>query len=276
MEGILFVFKSIIMGIVEGLSEFLPISSTGHLIIAQSLVNWPNDEFNKMFSVVIQLGAILAVVILFWPKLWHKIKALFRGEKEGINFLIIWVVGCIPAAIFGVLLNDFIDDNLFSVPTVVAALVIGATMMLLFERFLGQRNKVKTLEEITPKQALVVGLFQCLSLWPGFSRSAATIMGGWALGYTTSLAAEYSFFLAIPVMFGASAWSMRKFDFGHMAVDQWVALSIGFLVSFLVAFLVVKRFMDFLRTHKLKGFAYYRYILSAVLLILMFSGILQV
>ncbi|MGI6077624.1 MAG: undecaprenyl-diphosphate phosphatase [Fastidiosipilaceae bacterium] len=276
MEGILFVLKSILLGIVEGLSEFLPISSTGHLIIAQSLVNWPNDEFNKMFSVVIQLGAILAVVILFWPKLWHKIKSLFRGEKEGINFFIIWIVGCIPAAIFGVLFNDFIDEKLFSVPTVVAALIVGATLMLLLERFMGRQNRVKSLEEITPKQALVVGLFQCLSLWPGFSRSAATIMGGWAMGFTTSLAAEYSFFLAIPVMFGASGWSMRKFDFSHMFVDQWVALIVGFLVSFLVAFLVVKKFMAFLRTHKLKGFAYYRYIISAVLLFLMFSGVLKV
>ena len=139
MEGILFVLKSILLGIVEGLSEFLPISSTGHLIIAQSLVNWPNDEFNKMFSVVIQLGAILAVVILFWPKLWHKIKSLFRCEQEGINFFIIWIVCCIPAAIFGVLFNDFIDEKLFSVPTVVAALIVGATLMFFWNVLWGDR-----------------------------------------------------------------------------------------------------------------------------------------
>lgn len=275
MEQIIFVLKSILMGIIEGLTEFLPVSSTGHLIIGQALTGWPNDDFNKMFSVVIQLGAILAVLILFWPKLWGKIKSLFRREKEGINFFIIWVVGCIPAAILGALFNDFIDDHLFSVFTVVGALIAGGSMMLIFERYLGDRKRVKTLEEITPAQAIIVGLFQCLSLWPGFSRSASTIMGGWACGFTTSIAAEYSFFLAIPIMFGASGWSMRKVDFGGLALHQWVALILGFLVAFVVALLVVKKFMEFLRTHKLRGFAYYRFGLSALLIVLMRTGVLH-
>ncbi len=274
MEQIWFVIKALVMGVVEGLSEFLPISSTGHLIITQNVLRWPSDEFTKMFSVVIQLGAILAVLILFWPKLWEKLKSFFRGEKEGRNFMIIWVVGCVPAALIGVLADDFIDEHLFSVPTVIAALVVGGVMMILMERHFGKNVKVKTLEEITPKQAVAVGLFQCLSLWPGFSRSAATIMGGWACGFTTSLAAEYSFFLAIPIMFGASGWSMRKVSFASLTSTEWTALIIGFLVAFAVALLVVNQFMRFLRSHKLRGFAVYRFGLSALLMVLLLAGVL--
>jgi undecaprenyl-diphosphatase len=227
-----------------------------------------------MFSVVIQLGAILAVLILFWPKLWDKVKSFFRGEKEGRRFMAIWVVGCLPAAVVGALGNDFIDEHLFSVPTVIAALVAGGILMILMETKFRKNSKVNSLEEITPKQALIVGLFQCLSLWPGFSRSAATIMGGWACGFTTPLAAEYSFFLAIPIMFGASGWSMRKVSFANLALAEWMALIVGFLVAFLVALLVVKQFMAFLRRHNLRGFAYYRFGLSAVLSVLLLTGVL--
>lgn len=275
MESIFFVLKAMLMGIVEGLTEFLPVSSTGHLIITQAVTGWPNDDFTKMFSVVIQLGAILAVLILFWPKLWNKLKSLFRGEKEGRHFLLIWVIGCIPAAVLGVLLNDFIDAHLFSVPTVIGALTVGGLLMLIFEKRFGARRSVRSLEAISPKQAAVVGAFQCLSLWPGFSRSAATIMGGWACGYSTAVAAEYSFFLAIPIMFGASGWSLRKFSFGSMTLEQGFALALGFLTAFLVAFVVVRKFMDFLRRHKLRGFAYYRFAVSAVLLVLLLAGVLR-
>lgn len=273
MEDIWFVIKALIMGVVEGLSEFLPISSTGHLIITQNLLKWPNNEYTKMFSVVIQLGAILAVLLLFWPKIWTKLKSFFRGEKEGRNFMLIWVIGCIPAAVLGVLGNDFIDEHLFSVPTVIAALVVGGILMIVTERRYSENTTVQSMDEITPKQALIVGLLQCVSLWPGFSRSAATIMGGWVSGFSTSLAAEYSFFLAIPIMFGASGYSLLKVSVADISTTQWVALIIAFLTAFVVALLVVKQFMAFLRKHKLRSFAYYRFALSAVLLILMLTGV---
>lgn len=275
MGDIIFVLKAILMGIVEGLTEFLPVSSTGHLIITQAVTGWPNNEFTRMFSVVIQLAAILAVVILFWPKLWHKVKSFFRGETEGRQFILIWVLGCLPAAVLGVLFDDFIDEHLFSVPTVALALFVGAILMLVSERYLARRGPLVRLEQIRPKQAVLVGLSQCLSLWPGFSRSAATIMGGWACGFNTSLAAEYSFFLAIPVMFGASGWSLRKYSFAGMSLTEAVALAVGFLVSFLVAYLVVRSFMAFLRKHKLQGFAWYRIGIAVVLAVLWGIGVLR-
>ncbi len=266
---IFFVLKAIFLGIVEGLTEFLPVSSTGHLIITQSLIDWKNDDFNKMFSVVIQLGAILAVVCLFWPKIWEKLKGVFRGDKTALRFFGIWIIGCLPAAVLGVLFDDFIDHHLFSVPTVIAALVVGGLLLIGFENWKGDRGRLTRLEDITPRQALLVGVFQCLSLWPGFSRSASTIMGGWLGGFSTALAAEYSFFLAIPIMFGASGWSLRKMDLSSMTEAHWAALILGFLVAFLVAFLVVKAFMRFLRTHRLRGFGYYRLALSGLLLVLL-------
>ena len=232
MQQILFVLKAIILGIVEGVTEFLPVSSTGHLIIFSRFLGMPDDDFMKMFMVVIQLGAILAVLFLFWKKLWGKIKLFFRGDSEGVSFVKVWVLGCIPAAVLGFLLNDLIDEYLFSVTTVAVALIAGALMLLFFEETWAKKSKKKDLKEITTKDALIVGVWQCVSMWPGFSRSAATIMGGWNRGMTTTLAAEYSFFLAIPVMFGASGLKLAKFDFAGVQVYQYFALIAGFLVAF--------------------------------------------
>ncbi|MDD2213911.1 MAG: undecaprenyl-diphosphate phosphatase [Oscillospiraceae bacterium] len=277
MDGIIFVLKAIVMGIVEGLSEFLPISSTGHLIITQHLLGLPDDEFQNMFSVVIQLGAILAVLLLFWPRIWDRLKALCRWEKSGRHFFLVWIIGCVPAVVLGLIYEVLeLDTYLFSVPTVTVALVTGALLMLWLE----QRHDsglLKTaagdwtqdMQQITLKQAWVVGLMQCLSLWPGFSRSAATIMGGWVAGFTTPLAADYSFFLAIPIMFGASGLKLFTFSFKGITLPQVTALVLGFLVAFIVALLVVRAFMSFLHKHKLRGFAYYRLALAGLLIILM-------
>ncbi len=274
MQQILFVLKAIILGIVEGVTEFLPVSSTGHLIIFSRFLGMPDDDFMKMFMVVIQLGAILAVLFLFWKKLWGKIKLFFRGDSEGVSFVKVWVLGCIPAAVLGFLLNDLIDEYLFSVTTVAVALIAGALMLLFFEETWAKKSKKKDLKEITTKDALIVGVWQCVSMWPGFSRSAATIMGGWNRGMTTTLAAEYSFFLAIPVMFGASGLKLAKFDFAGVQVYQYFALIAGFLVAFVTAMLVVKAFLVFLRTKPLKTFAYYRIALAAVLILLMLFNLI--
>ena len=179
---LLFIFKNIIMAIVEGITEFLPVSSTGHLIISQNVLGLPADEFNNMYSVVIQLAAILAVVILFWSRIWTKLTSFFRGEKEGRHFMLVWVVGCIPAVVLGLAYELLdLDDLLFTVPVVAAALIVGSFFMLFLEKRHEDRikkNQIQTeqMDDMSVKQALIVGFAQCASLWPGFSRSAATIM----------------------------------------------------------------------------------------------------
>lgn len=271
MQQILFVIKAIILGIVEGVTEFLPVSSTGHLIIFSKLLGMPDDEFMKMFIVVVQLGAILAVVFLFWKKLWAKIKLFFRGDSEGVNFVKVWVLGCVPAAVLGFLFDDLIDKYLFSVTTVAIALIIGAALLLVLEQIWAKHRKKTDLNDITTKDALIVGAWQCISMWPGFSRSAATIMGGWHSGMTTALAAEYSFFLAIPIMFGASGLKLVKFEFAGIQVYQYFALIMGFAVAFVTAMLVVKAFMDFVRQKPLKVFSFYRLGLGILLIILIIA-----
>ncbi len=275
---LIYVLKNIVLGIIEGLTEFIPVSSTGHLIIAAELMDIESDAFNKMFMVVVQLAAILAVLILYWPRIWSLLKGMFTGKKGAWRFFGVWVLGCIPAAVFGVLFDDIIDTYLFAVPTVAAALLAGAFLMLYGERKVAVYNTFDEAKEIGFKQALMVGLAQCVSLWPGFSRSAATIMGGWSAGLTTAAAADYSFFLAIPVMFGASGYSLVKYlktDTAAAAAftqTQLLALILGCIISFIVAFVVVKAFLAFLKKRPLRYFAYYRILLAAVLIGLMVAG----
>lgn len=276
------IVKAIVLGVVEGLTEFIPVSSTGHLIIASELIGFEQDAFGIMFNVVIQLAAILAVLILFWPRIWVKLRSFFKGEAEGRRFMAVWVIGCVPAAVAGVLFNDFIDEHLFSVLTVAIALILGALLLLVMERVFAPRARTREVEAITVRQAVGVGVFQCLSLWPGFSRSASTIMGGWAMGMDTHLAADYSFFLAIPIMFGASGYSMAKFflkgsvDGQPMAMNgsQVVALIVGCVAAFVVAMIVVKAFMAFLKKHSMRGFAIYRLLVGILLLILVMTKVL--
>ncbi len=276
-----YILKTIVLGIIEGLTEFLPVSSTGHLIIASDLMNIESDAFNKMFMVVVQLAAILAVLVLYWPRIWQVLKSFFSGEKAGRHFMLIWVLGCVPAVVAALLFGDFIDTYLFSVPTVVAALAVGAVLMLVGEEKLAKKNTQNDVGEITVKQSLIVGLAQCVSLWPGFSRSAATIMGGWAAGLTTAAAADYSFFLAIPIMFGASGYSLLKYFKDPTVIGtaftstQIVAFVLGCVVSFIVALVVVKAFLQFLKKKPLKIFAWYRLGLAALLLILMLTSVVK-
>ena len=276
---LLFIFKNIIMAIVEGITEFLPVSSTGHLIITQSVLGLPADEFNNMYSVVIQLAAILAVLILFWSRIWTKLSSFFRGEKEGRHFMFVWVLGCIPAVVLGLAYELLdLDTILFTVPVVAAALLVGAIFMIVLERRYGARTQLQpvteTMDDMTWKQALIVGFAQCASLWPGFSRSASTIMGGWLAGFSTPLAADYSFFLAIPVMFGASGIKLVRFSFDGISSAQIWSLILGFIVAFVVALLVVKAFIAFLHRRKLRVFAWYRIALAVLLIVLMLSGVL--
>lgn len=269
---ILYILKGIIIAVVEGITEFLPISSTGHLIIAGHLINFGNGEFEKMYMVVIQLGAILAIVYLYWDKLFGVLKSLLKGEKYGIRFALAIIIGIIPAMIFGFTLENFIDNNLFSVPTVIIGLIVGAVMMIIFEeKYRGKSNTVGV-ERIKSMQAIKVGLFQVMSLWPGMSRSASTIMGGWHQGLTPEVAAEYSFFLAIPIMVGASGLKFVKYavkgGLKAMTLSQGITLIFGFIVAFFVAMVVVKAFMNFIKKKPMKVFAYYRFALAAILIVM--------
>lgn len=274
---LLYIFKGILIAIVEGITEFLPISSTGHLIIAGHYLSFGTGEFEKMYMVVIQLGAILSVIVLYWKKLWNLVISFFKGEKAGRNFVISIIVGVIPAFILGFLLDDFIEEKLFGIPTVILALIVGAIMMIYFEKKYRGHSNTSEVEDIKPMQALKVGLFQVMALWPGMSRSASTIMGGWHQGLSPELAAEYSFFLAIPIMVGASFLKLIKFIknpiIATTTASQWITLVLGFIVSFIVAILVIKAFMNFIRKQPMKVFAYYRFVLALILIVLMVMGL---
>lgn len=264
-----------LIALVEGITEFLPVSSTGHLIITNHLLGFGSGAFENMYMVVIQLGAILAIIVLYWEKLWGLVKSLFRGEERGKRFTLAIIIGSIPAAILGLLLEDFIDRNLFSVPTVIVALIFGAILMILFEKRYRGKAEIQRVEDITPRRAFVIGLFQVMAMWPGMSRSASTIMGGWNQGLVPGLAAEFSFFLAIPIMFGASGLKLAKFGmdggFDVITTTQIATLIIGFIASFLVALVCVRAFISYLQRKPMKVFAYYRFILAGALVILMLA-----
>lgn len=275
----MYVLKAVVLGIVEGLTEFLPVSSTGHLILAADLLDFPKDAFYQMFLIVVQLFSIIAVIILFFGRLWKQVKGFFCFRRESLHFVFAWILGCIPAAVLGLLFNDWIEEKLMSAATVAVALLAGAFMLLLFERFAERKARTERMEDIRFSQALGVGFFQCLSLWPGFSRSASTIMGGWAVGLKTKAAADYSFFLAIPIMLAASGYSLFKYVrhgvpgmAAAMTREQFFALVFGCLASLAVALAVVRLFMGFLKKHRLAVFAYYRIVLAFVLMLLLYLG----
>lgn len=265
-------FKAAILGIVEGLTEFLPVSSTGHLIIFSNLLRFSeNTEFANMFTMVIQLGAILAVVVLYWKKIWGTVVHLLPNKERtfkqsGLYFWLMIVISCIPAAVIGIPFDDLIEAKLFNPIVVACALFIGGLWMMYAESKLrGSHTTSLDNTLITPKIAIIVGLFQVLSIIPGMSRSASTIIGGWVAGFSTVAAAEYSFFLAIPVMFGQALLNILGAR-GNLLGAEWLALGVGFLVSFLVALAVIGSFISYLQKKPLKVFAIYRIIFAFVVL----------
>lgn len=264
------ILKAVIMGIVEGLTEFLPISSTGHLIITGELIGFNSERFHTLFEIVIQLGAILAVVYYYRKKIFKSLKEL-RPGRQGFNLWFKIFIAFIPSAILGFIFNDFIETYLFSSFTVAIALVIGGILMILVENAFGQSG-LNDMEKADLKQALIIGISQCLALFPGMSRSASTIMGGLISGLSAKASAEFSFFLAIPTMIGASGYSLAKGSMGLSPVE-WQALAVGFAVSFVVALLAVDRFLSYLGKHSLKPFAYYRIIFGALMIALIYGGI---
>ena len=271
MREFIEILKVIFLGIVEGITEWLPISSTGHMILVDEFLRLNvSDGFKEMFFVVIQLGAILAVPVIFWKKLFPFSKNSTGEEKRQIWSL--WfkvVVGVLPAAVLGLLLDDFLDEHLYNFVVVAIALVVYGVAFILVEKFKKDKEyRIESVYDITYKDALIIGAYQVLSLIPGTSRSGSTILGGMLTGVSRTAAAEFSFFLAIPVMAGASALKVLKFVMeGFTATTLELALlAVGIVVSFLVSLAVIEFLMSFVKKHSFKVFGIYRIALGALVL----------
>lgn len=255
--------EAIILAIVEGITEFLPISSTGHMIIASSLMGIAEEDFTKTFTVSIQFGAILSVVMLYWKRF-----------VQSIDFYKKLLVAFIPAAVIGKLLDNFIDSILGNVYVVAYMLLLGG-VFLLFIDFLIKENKDENSTAISYKTAFKIGLFQCIAMIPGVSRSAATIVGGLMQNLNRKTAAEFSFFLAVPTMFAATVYKLYKFYKTGIAVEpnQITMLIVGNVVAFIVAALAIKSFIGFLQKHGLQAFGYYRILVGIIIIVMLAMGV---
>ena len=269
------ILKVIFVGIVEGITEWLPISSTGHMLLVDEFLKMRmREDFREMFLVVIQLGAILAVVFLYWDKLWPFKRSTKKGQEGTITvnkkILQLWIrviIATIPAAIIGLLLDDWMDEHMHK-PWIIAIFLIlyGVWFIWVEERNRHRRPRVKKLLKVTYLDALKMGLFQCLSIIPGTSRSGATIIGGLETGLSRRVAAEYTFFMGIPIMFGWSVVKLIKFGF-HYTFFEFFELILGMVVAFVVSLLVIKFLMDYIKKHNFKLFGFYRIGLGALVLI---------
>jgi len=262
MIDLILIFKTIFLGIVEGLTEFLPISSTGHLIVCADMIKFDN-EFASLFEIVIQLGAILAVVWLYREKILNLIKTAFK-DKKSYDFIINLIIAFIPASAVGFFFHGIIKQYLFNPITVSFALIIGGYIIIYIEN---KKIEVKTQEafDITKKSALIVGLAQILSLVPGVSRAASTIMGGVCSGLSRKASAEFSFFLAIPIMFAATFYDLYKSS-AVLNMDSVIIITIGFISAFVSAVIVIKWFIKYISTKDFKVFGWYRILFGAFLL----------
>jgi len=250
-------FELVILSIVEGITEFLPISSTGHMIIAQSVLGMGNSEFLKAFIVNIQFGAILSVIVLYWRQFFQTTQFYFK-----------LFVAFLPAAIIGFLLGDYIDKLLENVIVVAASLFLGGILLLFVDKWF---NRPDEKQEVTYPKALKIGFFQCIAMIPGVSRSAATIIGGMAQKLNRKTAAEFSFFLAVPTMFAASAYKLTK-TYHTITSDNITMLIAGNVIAFIVAMIAIKSFIAFLTKYGFKAFGWYRIILGAVILVFLVLG----
>lgn len=276
---ILLILKSVIIAIVEGITEFLPVSSTGHMIIASDIINFSKTagvDFVNMYEVVIQLGAILAIMVLYRKRI---IDSVIHLKDYGFKMWFYIFLAFLPSAIIGIIVNDLIKSKLFNSVGVSVGLIVGAIILLFVEKYFSNRNlnlKTDDIKDISLKQAVGIGCFQVLSLWPGMSRSSSTISGAWIFGCSTKLAAEFSFFLAIPTMIGASVFELFGMDYTNFTSNHGIALVVGFLVAFLVALLVVDTFIKFLKKYPMKYFSYYRILVGILLIILVSFNIIKV
>ena len=259
-------FEAIVLAIIEGLTEFLPVSSTGHMIIASSFMGIASDPFVKLFTIAIQLGAILSVLVLY-----------FKRFFKSINFYIKLLVAFIPAAVFGLLLSKKIDELLENPLGVAAALFVGGVVLLFIDKLFkpDEANEI-THSDIKYKNAFIIGMFQVISLFPGVSRSAATIIGGLSQKLNRKAAAEFSFFLAVPTMFAATGYKLLKFfhtEHHRLEGDQLNYLLLGNLIAFLVAMLAIRTFIGYLSKHGFRIFGIYRIVLAVIIFVLYFMNV---
>jgi undecaprenyl-diphosphatase len=256
------ILEAIILAIIEGLTEFLPVSSTGHMIIASKFMGIASDDFTKLFTVAIQLGAILSVVVVY-----------FRKFMQGLNFYVKLAVAFIPTGIIGLLLKSRIDALLENVTVVAVSLLVGGIVLLFVDKLFA-KNEIEGKEEVSMKTGIIIGTIQSIAMIPGVSRSAATIIGGLSQKLTRKAAAEFSFFLAVPTMFAAtvkSLWDSKEL-LAKSGSNEWILLLIGNVVAFIVAFIAIRTFIGILTKYGFKMFGWYRIVLGLVLLILIFSG----
>ena len=271
--------QAIVLAIVEGLTEFLPVSSTGHMVIAQALMGIESTDFVKAFTVMIQLGAILSVVVLYFREfLRFEVPSDLAGapavRKALGRFRFYWLlaVGIIPAVVLGLLFDDWVDSVLGEVWIIALNLVIGGVIMLFIDNWVKKGEKKK----VGYKDSFIIGLFQCIAMFfPGMSRSMSTIVGGMAVGLKRETAAEFSFFLAVPTMFGATMYELLKFMKAgdlHILADNWGFLLVGNVVAFVVALLAIKYFIGYVRKHTFRAFGVYRIVVGGVILLMMAFG----
>lgn len=262
------ILKALLLGIVEGITEWLPISSTGHMILVEEFIHMNvSSEFMEMFRVVIQLGAILAVVVLYFKKLWP-----FCSPKNGWvkrDTWMLWfkvLVAVLPAAVIGIPFDDQIDAIFYNYQTVAVTLILYGVLFIVVENYNKKRRpRVKTFADLSWSMALFIGVFQVLALIPGTSRSGATILGAMLLGTSRYIAAEFSFFLAIPVMFGASLLKLVKFGFSFTSMELTI-LAVGMISAFVVSILAIKFLMGYIKKNDFKSFGYYRIVLGVLVL----------
>lgn len=274
------IFKAFILGVVEGITEWLPVSSTGHLILVDEFLklNEP-DDFKEMFDVVVQLGAIMAVVIIFWSKLFpfgkknnlHPLRSEGFGAYIKTDIFQMWfkvLVACVPAAVIGLLYDDVFNELFYNPWTVAIALIVFGVAFIVVENWnKNRKSKINSIDELTYKMALIIGAFQLIAaIFPGTSRSGATIVGALLIGISRTVAAEFTFYLAVPVMFGASLLKLVKYD-GGFTVQQGVILTTGMIIAFVVSIFVISFLMDYIKKHDFKVFGWYRIILGALVLL---------
>ena len=287
MDFFVEILKAILFGVVEGITEWLPISSTGHMILLNEVVTVNVSEgFYSMFEVVIQLGAILAVVVLFWSQIWpfgrknnerplteHGVGAWIKTDIFSLWFHIL--VSCVPAAIVGILFDELFERLFYNYHTVAVMLILfGIAFLIIENRHRGKNARINALQDIGYDTALLIGLFQLIAaVFPGTSRSGATIVGALLIGVSRTVAAEYTFFLAIPVMFGASLLKLWKFGFSF-TMEEGMILIIGMLVAFMVSLIVIRFLMGYIKKHDFKVFGWYRIVLGGLVLLCGLTGVL--
>jgi len=282
------ILKAILFGIVEGITEWLPVSSTGHMILLDEIVKLDvSEEFYSMFQVVIQLGAILAVVIIFWNKIWPFGKKTNEAplSNSGIgawikkDIFVLWfhiLLSCIPAAVVGVLWDDLFEELFYHpIPVALALIAFGVAFIIVESMNAGKNAKITTVADITYMTAFLIGMFQLIAaIFPGTSRSGATIVGALIIGVSRTVAAEYTFYLAIPVMLGASLLKILKFGLDFTSMEAAI-LAVGMVVAFLVSIVVIKFLMDYIKKHDFKIFGWYRIVLGIIVIICGIAGIIK-